>query len=1244
MASLKFIMDVTDDHPSDGQHPPNIGDKGADKLTTAGQLHEAPTNPHAARRYISSPGFATDQYNNDAGPSAQTKRRGASSRATESTPGTSQASTGTRSRARTGAAVANSPPSTSSPSLPGSETRPSARRRSTTSGDPMDRTRYGPTASSSLSTGGGPQRPMPPYPAAAQLPTRITPKTGRISKAQKGLPVHVCNICKPPKTFTRAEHLRRHQLGHGAPQFQCLSCDRAFHRSDLLARHQQKHEQDGDRASNSGSAQASPQTSPTATAVRVQQSPGSSSSVTPSSGPGPGASHPATEILPTSSRAVTNKPAFSQQSNPAPGSSPIYGTPRSSPQDFQTAYTLSPRVSVVNPTQPSSLAGHYPSGLETYEARTGPPQIYVVTQGLQQPSLQTTEIPELHDTSPWPSSASDSTYSTPVSEISRTPRPWVRGHLSPTSDWATSQRLAPYPSATPRGAQSPGPAMGAIPTPQPASFISSYSPNPQMDEPSFGGVVLNVSSIGFAAADTAGHHHTLAGFSSNTFRPHHHRHSNSISSVRSQTPPLNASPHPSDILVTSAPSLPSRQDPLMDLDRRKGMVMGAHPGQMNRQPAIGGMDVLGDLAIGYGPGVHGNALSPGLDYGTHERGIMAELDLAMGGGCAMPMPAVVTIPLPGPVRAAIPRYLEVYWAQVDPLLPLVHRQSFEAAPEDVLNCAMAALATQYLDTKDGRARGNILHEFAWLEVKRVPQWTLQTMHAILLCEHFARFRGRKAVTRPSKPFESLCMRALYHNPALLDRAMLTADQQLSVQDRWRSWIDAESRRRLLAACLVLDGHAAVYQQQRRVLDYEAGTSAALQLVPLTGRSTKLWEASSAEEWAHALAADPGAGHPEYVPPLEQLTAEDVSMRPPMDQVVILSVCALRLPRRQRQQPAVSVSETNSPAPEMDPHTQHVGSEFDPDQQAHHRRILGRQQQPGSHHHVPPPYLDAEERITTLFPHCPIANTYLALHHTPLRDLLAVGGDSWVFSQKVLPATSFHEHQKRLKTWVTASTTSTTSHNSNNGAGAASDLTGLSAARATVHAARAILGFLDRRSSANPAAPWGRELSDYWALYVCALICWAFNHRARGAGAAAESRHQQSQHQHQQHRRQRSSSGSSRRNQNHARHIAAGSSSSPTTAASASTSASTVAATITDNDGDNDNDEDAAALGWLRCVAAEGTRLEDVVRARGRREAAGVVGLVRRRLESDCFGGRSRLYVDAVRVLRKVEEGGGWKWF
>ena len=39
-------------------------------------------------------------------------------------------------------------------------------------------------------------------------PVKYTPVTGRISRAKKGVPVHTCDICRPVKTFTRAEHLR----------------------------------------------------------------------------------------------------------------------------------------------------------------------------------------------------------------------------------------------------------------------------------------------------------------------------------------------------------------------------------------------------------------------------------------------------------------------------------------------------------------------------------------------------------------------------------------------------------------------------------------------------------------------------------------------------------------------------------------------------------------------------------------------------------------------------------------------------------------------------------------------------------------------------------------------------------------------------------------------------------------------------------------------------------------------------
>lgn len=65
-------------------------------------------------------------------------------------------------------------------------------------------------------------------------------RTGRVSKAAKGIPVHHCDC---GKTYTRAEHLRRHQQNHEPGAFPCdvSGCDRTFSREDLLARHKAKH-------------------------------------------------------------------------------------------------------------------------------------------------------------------------------------------------------------------------------------------------------------------------------------------------------------------------------------------------------------------------------------------------------------------------------------------------------------------------------------------------------------------------------------------------------------------------------------------------------------------------------------------------------------------------------------------------------------------------------------------------------------------------------------------------------------------------------------------------------------------------------------------------------------------------------------------------------------------------------------------------------------------------------------------
>jgi hypothetical protein len=77
------------------------------------------------------------------------------------------------------------------------------------------------------------------------------------------------------------------------------------------------------------------------------------------------------------------------------------------------------------------------------------------------------------------------------------------------------------------------------------------------------------------------------------------------------------------------------------------------------------------------------------------------------------------------IKEAIPRYLEVYWDKVHPKNPIVHKYTYQDVPQEetehvqALQCAMAALATQFIPIADDRMKGAQLHAYAWQQSKVV---------------------------------------------------------------------------------------------------------------------------------------------------------------------------------------------------------------------------------------------------------------------------------------------------------------------------------------------------------------------------------------------------------------------------------------------------------------------------------------------------------------------------------------------
>lgn len=86
---------------------------------------------------------------------------------------------------------------------------------------------------------------------------------------------------------------------------------------------------------------------------------------------------------------------------------------------------------------------------------------------------------------------------------------------------------------------------------------------------------------------------------------------------------------------------------------------------------------------------------------------------------------LMPLSLPTAASEAIPRYLEVYWDKVHPKNPIIHRHTFQNVPKEetehlqVLQCAMAALATQFIPNAEDRMKGAQLHAYAWQQSKVV---------------------------------------------------------------------------------------------------------------------------------------------------------------------------------------------------------------------------------------------------------------------------------------------------------------------------------------------------------------------------------------------------------------------------------------------------------------------------------------------------------------------------------------------
>jgi len=444
-----------------------------------------------------------------------------------------------------------------------------------------------------------------------------------------------------------------------------------------------------------------------------------------------------------------------------------------------------------------------------------------------------------------------------------------------------------------------------------------------------------------------------------------------------------------------------------------------------------------------------------------------------------------------------------------------------------------------------------LHEYCRKNIDLCPAWSIQTMQAILLTEMFTRFRGRKAVVRCSRHFEELYGRLLSNSGHLYkasltytsiplgapnavgDHPTVTAQslEYSDLQGEWTRWIDAETRRRLIGACFKFDVQQAMYHEKSRLKGHFDGRSPLLCL-PCP---ENLWLASSPPEWQTHL-----AGY--AVQPLQLFQTEP--LRAPLSLVPFsksLLICSfiVQLPVRE------------------------IG--FSNDYQADK--------------------LHSVSKISQLFPDDLLGRTCLSLYYTPLFDLLAIAGDTWVFAQKITPPSDFHAARSRLKAWSSS----------------------FAAAAATQHACHILQSLLSspyKPTSTDPEnTVRGVCVSEYWPLYIAALICWAFGHRYQNSSSASGQ-------------------------------------------ISRAALSSAVAMDVDAERLQPHQEARISALTYATSMLELG--VEDLLtnKASMRGDTSAVVDAVKARLELDSVGSQCMMLDDAVGVLRRIKESGvgKGKWF
>ncbi|KAK5108335.1 hypothetical protein LTR62_008431 [Meristemomyces frigidus] len=387
------------------------------------------------------------------------------------------------------------------------------------------------------------------------------------------------------------------------------------------------------------------------------------------------------------------------------------------------------------------------------------------------------------------------------------------------------------------------------------------------------------------------------------------------------------------------------------------------------------------------------------------------------------------------------RYLASYYHWIHPQFPLLHKATFvleTASP--LLRAAVLALGAHALQDATHVTKATIMHERAQKVIKKRNQQDLHTyrvcdMQALLLHEIYAQFKSRRPPLQSSKTFEQI-----YHflvndmealglnvNASLFESPMSTRHPLEEVSLTGSTADDVQAKQRLLAACYVLERQQALlFGRQPMQCMLNAGHNLTGLTLPFPRTQTDDFDH---EYYAPSLCLSNGSSEQVYEA-LNRVANATEPLNQPYDAF----------------QSMLLLSGSIDPANNV----QGCGLYVD-------------------HHTDPVNLLLAIEQT----PRTRMAyHTLMLCRHTPVRDLLAVAGESWVMAEKLATPAQYIASQIAARSWAARTTDDLT--------GEVSDQTPIQLAH--YHALQIL--------QISLSTPDTGLLFQPWSLYLASLVIWS----------------------------------------------------------------------------------------------------------------------------------------------------------